>query len=261
VEIDPPTVGRPQHGPGREVVFDQIEGQSFERRDDVGNRRQFDDEIDVFVVTGLPAEEGVDAPTAIEPDLETAGAECVEDLEDLGSLHHTFLSHWRSPGAGRIRADEADCARYACPVVLEQEMVQLFACKARQVEAMQGLVGGVTATHLRTAVLSPAAFDAVIEGLSDPNPRVRWWCVQVLDHVPDDRSIVAIAGVLDDPVARVRRNAAHALGCVACKPVWENQLPAEVASKLARTASSDSNQKVRLEAQTALSCGGGPAAD
>jgi HEAT repeat protein len=138
-------------------------------------------------------------------------------------------------------------------MLAEREMVQLFGSKARQAEALQGLVGGVTATHLRTAVLSPAAFDAIIEGLSDPNPRVRWWCVQVLDHVPDDRSIMAIAGALDDPVARVRRNAAHALGCMACKPRWESQLPSEVASKLARTASSDPNEKVRLEAQMALS--------
>jgi HEAT repeat protein len=133
-------------------------------------------------------------------------------------------------------------------------MVQLFGSKTSQGDALRGLVGGVTATHLRAAVLREAAFDAVLEGLSDPNPRVRWWCVQVLDHVADDRSIVAIATSLDDPVARVRRNAAHALGCVACKPGWEGSLPSDVAWRLTQTAASDPNEKVRLEAQMALSC-------
>jgi HEAT repeat protein len=141
----------------------------------------------------------------------------------------------------------------------EREIVQLFGSKARQGEAMRALVGGVTATALRAAVVSDAAFDALIEGLSDPNPRVRWWCVQVLDHVADDRSTVAIANALDDPVARVRRNAAHALGCVACKPGWEGSLSSEVASKLSQAASSDPNEKVRFEAQMALSCRGASA--
>jgi hypothetical protein len=144
-------------------------------------------------------------------------------------------------------------------MLAEREMVQLFGSKVRQAEALRGLTGGVTATHLRTVRLSDGAFDAVIEGLSDPNPRVRWWCVQVLDHVPDGRSTMAIAGALDDPVARVRRNAAHALGCLACKPGWAGTLPSEVVSKLSRTARLDPNEKVRLEAQMALSCGG-PAA-
>jgi hypothetical protein len=135
----------------------------------------------------------------------------------------------------------------------EQEIVQLFGSKARQVEALRDLVGGVTATYLRTAVLSGATFDALVEGLSDPNPRVRWWCVQVLDHVADERSTAALTRALDDPVARVRRNAAHALGCLACKPEWDGMLSPEVSSKLSHTASSDPNEKVRHEAQLALS--------
>ena len=120
--------------------------------------------------------------------------------------------------------------------------------------ALHGLAGGVTATHLRTAVLTEAAFAAVTEGLSDPNPRIRWWCVQVLDHVPDERAITAVAGLLDDPVPRVRRNAAHALGCLACKPAWSEGLTADVVATLARIASDDPNDKVRREAAFALSC-------
>jgi hypothetical protein len=139
-------------------------------------------------------------------------------------------------------------------MVSESELVQLFGSRSRELEAMRGLVGGVTATHLRTVRLTVAAFEALLGGLRDPNPRIRWWCVQVLDHVPDPRAIYAIADMLDDPVPRVRRNAAHALGCVACKPEWRGGLPHGVTTKLARTAAEDANQKVRGEARMALAC-------
>ena len=58
--------------------------------------------------------------------------------------------------------------------------------------------------------------------------------------------------MLDDPVPRVRRNAAHALGCVACKPVWEGGLSQDVMAKLAHLAAEDPNAKVRGEVQVAL---------
>jgi HEAT repeat protein len=64
----------------------------------------------------------------------------------------------------------------------------------------------------------------------------------------------AIANLLDDDVPRVRRNAAHALGCVACKPQWSGVLPACVVEQLERLAASDPNAKVRNEARDALSC-------
>jgi HEAT repeat protein len=136
----------------------------------------------------------------------------------------------------------------------ERELVQDFGRRGREVEALRGLTGGVSATHLRTAELTDAAFDAVVEGLSDPNPRVRWWCVQVLDHVSDARALDAIASRLDDDVARVRRNAAHALGCIACKPEWTGDLPDGVTEKLAHLAGQDPNAKVRAEATHALLC-------
>jgi HEAT repeat protein len=136
----------------------------------------------------------------------------------------------------------------------EREIVQLFATKSREFEALQRLVGGVTATHLRTVELTTPTFEALVTGLSDPNPRVRWWCVQVLDHVPDGRATTALIAALDDPVARVRRNAAHALGCVACKPGWAGDLPDAAREKLTSMIASDGNEKVRLEAQRTLAC-------
>lgn len=90
--------------------------------------------------------------------------------------------------------------------------------------------------------------------IHDPSPQVRWWCIQVLDHVADERSLEAIAGALDDPVPRVRRNAAHALGCVACKPTWDGQLADETIRRLMDVAECDPNPKVRAEAHAALSC-------
>jgi HEAT repeat protein len=137
-------------------------------------------------------------------------------------------------------------------VTPEQLLVQDFGRRGREVATISALAGGVTATHLRTAVLTEAAFTAVVEGLSDTNPRVRWWCVQLLDHVPDPRAIGAVARLLDDPVPRVRRNAAHALGCVACKPEWDGVLPDAVVETLTSVATGDPNAKVRAEATHAL---------
>ena len=93
---------------------------------------------------------------------------------------------------------------------------------------------------------------ALREGLEDPNPQVRWWCIQVLDHVPDERAVPAIAATLDDPVPRVRRNAVHALGCTACKPTWCGQLPTAIRQHLVDMADNDPNAKVRAEAVRVL---------
>jgi HEAT repeat protein len=136
----------------------------------------------------------------------------------------------------------------------ERELVQLFAHRDRQLEALRGLAGGVTATYLRTARLTDGAFEAVVEGLHDPNPRIRWWCVQLLDHTPDPRAVEAIVRVLDDPVPRVRRNAAHALGCIGCKPAWDRAPPRDAVETLSRMASTDANVKVRNESARALAC-------
>jgi HEAT repeat protein len=135
----------------------------------------------------------------------------------------------------------------------ERELVQQLATKSGRLHAMRALVGGVTTGELRRAQVSEQAFDALCEGLDDPNPKVRWWCIQLLDHVPDRRAITAIARLLTDPVPRVRRNAAHALGCVTCKPDWCEDLPAQITADLEELATNDRNAKVRAEAKLALS--------
>jgi hypothetical protein len=90
---------------------------------------------------------------------------------------------------------------------------------------MRGLVGGMGATELRRVQPTERAFEGLTEGLRDPNPKIRWRHIQILDHVPDARAATAVAELLDDAVPRVRRNAAHALGCVACKPMWPANCP------------------------------------
>jgi hypothetical protein len=132
---------------------------------------------------------------------------------------------------------------YHSTVTRERALVELFGDRTRALEALRALCGGVTATHLRTQPLSEPTFQALVEGLSHPSSRVRWWCVHVLDHVPDRRDIRALASVLEDPVPRVRRNAAHALGCVACKPAWSNGLPDDALDRLRRLACDDPSAK------------------
>jgi HEAT repeat protein len=136
----------------------------------------------------------------------------------------------------------------------ERDLVQRLASATDRPGAIRALAGGLGATELRRATVSDRALDALREGLDDPNPRIRWWCIQVLDHVPDARALPALAEKLDDPIARVRRNAAHALGCLACKPAWDGALSTSVLQRLADMAAGDPNAKVRAEARRALAC-------
>jgi hypothetical protein len=136
----------------------------------------------------------------------------------------------------------------------ERNLVQLFGSRTTKLDALRSLMGGMTMTRLRTAHPTQSAFKALVEGLRDPNPRIRWWCVQVLDHCPDPRAIAATAPMLDDPVPRVRQNAAHALGCGACKPAWSGELPTSTLHKLYELASGDAHAKVRRKAGWALTC-------
>jgi HEAT repeat protein len=134
------------------------------------------------------------------------------------------------------------------------DLVQLLGVPAQRVAAIRQLVGGVGTTELRQARPSREAMQALIDGLRDESPQVRWWCIQLIDHLPDDRALDALVPVLDDPGPRVRRNTAHALGCVACKPTWDGQLAASVIENLAEMAAHDINAKVRQEAVRSLAC-------
>jgi HEAT repeat protein len=139
-------------------------------------------------------------------------------------------------------------------VTREQELVQRLRGTGEEiVGAMTELVGGYTATAMRRIrTLPEPAFAALVEGLHDPHPRVRFHCLNVLDHVADPRVFDAIAPLLDDPVPRVRRQAAHSLGCTICKPDWCGTLPPGTVAALERLASDDPNARVRRDASIAL---------
>jgi HEAT repeat protein len=97
------------------------------------------------------------------------------------------------------------------------ELVGLFAYISHRLHAIRALVGGLSATELRRVALTDAARDALVRGLAHPNPKVRWWCLQLMDHVGDEQCIGHIVRALDDPVPRVRKMAKHALECERCK--------------------------------------------
>jgi HEAT repeat protein len=78
-----------------------------------------------------------------------------------------------------------------------------------------------------------------------PDARVRWSAIDVLDHYDEHRHDEAFVATLADPVPRVRRHAAHALGCDACSlaPSTFDAVPA-----LLRAVQCDENAKVRRQA-------------
>jgi HEAT repeat protein len=136
---------------------------------------------------------------------------------------------------------------------LEQQWVEALAIPSQRIDAMRSLVGAVNARELRSVVVSEGALQALIHGLRHRNSQVRWWCVQLLDHCSDSRAIDAVLPMLDDPVPRVRRNAAHALRCATCKPAWSGDLSDRALRRLKVMSESDPNTKARDEARRALS--------
>jgi len=66
--------------------------------------------------------------------------------------------------------------------------------------------------------LDADALSELMGGAAHPNPKVRWECAHLMDHVGDDRCIEALVQLTHDPVPRVRAEALHALGCARCKP-------------------------------------------
>jgi len=82
----------------------------------------------------------------------------------------------------------------------------------------------------------------LIAGTRHRSPRVRAACVALMDHLGDDRCCESLMRSLDDPSARVRRHAVHAVGCQACKA---HPLPMDVAGALITRAMEDPSIRVR----------------
>jgi len=61
------------------------------------------------------------------------------------------------------------------------------------------------------------ALSAIRAGLHHENPAVREGCCRLLDHLVDTDSMGELIAMADDPDARVRISAFHALACDRCK--------------------------------------------
>jgi hypothetical protein len=99
--------------------------------------------------------------------------------------------------------------------------------------------------------LSDQKLDALIWGLEHQSPKVRRFCLELLDNNPDDRALPKILACLDDAVPRVRWHAVHALSCDTCKS-GVSLLTDEVRERLRQIARHDSSKKVRTQAQARL---------
>lgn len=134
-------------------------------------------------------------------------------------------------------------------------LVDAFASKGDALAAMKQLTGtSLSATQLRQLRLPQDAKEALLRGLEHPSPAVRYNCLALLDHLPDEEALAAVVPLLDDPVPRVRRIAVHALGCVACKPGADVALGADVLAKVAVMSANDVSARVRVEAARTLAC-------
>jgi hypothetical protein len=96
----------------------------------------------------------------------------------------------------------------------------------------------------RDSGMAPTATQ-ILPALRHPNPRVRFECLGMLDHLADDNSLAAMIAATHDPVPRVRRMAVHALGCARCKPTT---LCRELNAIFLPIAESDPVWRVRREA-------------
>jgi hypothetical protein len=88
------------------------------RGDDIVNAHKFNDNVNVFVFASLPAEERVNAPTAIEPGPKADGEQSIEHINHVLASHpivipperpRTRVPEPRNPGApdrrlGGVRA-------------------------------------------------------------------------------------------------------------------------------------------------------------
>jgi HEAT repeat protein len=130
-------------------------------------------------------------------------------------------------------------------------LIDAFADPKRRNRAILDLIGAINANELRRVRVKPEARAALISGLGHPNAKVRWWCLQLMDHLADESYLEPILSKLSDPVAKVRRHAIHALSCGVCKPDRQT-LAVNVEAALLRALESDPDHKVREEAREGL---------
>jgi HEAT repeats len=131
------------------------------------------------------------------------------------------------------------------------QLVNLLGDKTQRNEVIVALIGGITATELRTVNVSDATRQALVDGLKHPNSKVRWWCIQLMDHIADERYLLPLLDAAQtDPTPKNRRHAIHAMTCEVCKPKRQPlALDVDILGAIATIARTDSDLAVR---ETAL---------
>ena len=128
------------------------------------------------------------------------------------------------------------------------QLVELFADKTQRNAAIVALIGGITATELRRVNVTDAAKQALIAGLQHWNSKVRWWCIQLMDHVADESYLRPLLDAAKtDATPKNRRHAIHALTCEICKPD-RCALDINIQAELALIAEHDPDASVRMMA-------------
>lgn len=121
--------------------------------------------------------------------------------------------------------------------------------KTQRNAVITALVGGLTATELRRVVVSEEAKAALVRGLKHRNSKIRWWCIQLMDHIADESYLAPLLdAAYTDPTPKNRRHAIHALACEKCKPDG-CRLDIDIVDDLRRIMATDPDASVR---ETAL---------
>jgi len=132
------------------------------------------------------------------------------------------------------------------------QLVEWLGDKARRNDTIRALVGGLTATELRRVKVSPEAKAALIRGLKHHNSKVRWWCIQLMDHIADESYVRPLLdAAYTDPTPKNRRHAIHALACEKCKPDG-CRLQIDIRDDLRRILMTDPDVSVRETARQEL---------
>ncbi len=132
------------------------------------------------------------------------------------------------------------------------QLVNLLGFKAHYLNAVRALTGGAFGREFSQLTLTDTTFQALMRGLDHKNPNVRFLCVQLMDHLGDDRIIEPVRQMLHDWAPRVRKQALHALTCEQCKSTPLCALPGPVVEDFIDLALHDANLNVRMAAIAAL---------
>jgi HEAT repeat protein len=125
------------------------------------------------------------------------------------------------------------------------QLVDLLADKTQRNAVIVALIGGITATELRKVKVTDEAKQALIRGLKHPNSKVRWWCIQLMDHIADESYVPSLMEAAHtDATPKNRRHAIHAVTCEVCKPNRQH-LNVDVRSQLINIAQIDTDISVR----------------